>query len=133
MKSIFADTSYFIGLLYERDRYHERAINLADEIQSRITTTAFVISELASYMAQPRDRHRFLTFMTNQADAEDFVVVPCTPQWYEGGLDLFAERPDKAWSLVDCISFLVMENFGITEALTADHHFQQAGFIALML
>jgi predicted nucleic acid-binding protein len=45
---------------------------------------------------------------------------------------LYHLRPDKQWSLTDCISFLVMSEEGITEALTADHHFEQAGFVALL-
>jgi predicted nucleic acid-binding protein len=47
-------------------------------------------------------------------------------------LDLYASRFDKAWSLTDCISFVVMEQQGIREALTGDHHFEQAGFVALL-
>jgi uncharacterized protein len=41
-------------------------------------------------------------------------------------------RRDKEWSLTDCISFVVMKERGLTEALTADHHFEQAGFKALL-
>lgn len=48
------------------------------------------------------------------------------------GIELYSQRPDKNWSLTDCISFQVMKSFGITEALTGDHHFEQAGFVALL-
>jgi predicted nucleic acid-binding protein len=44
----------------------------------------------------------------------------------------YESRPDKAWSLTDCISFVVMNQHGLTEALTGDHHFEQAGFTALL-
>jgi len=47
-------------------------------------------------------------------------------------VELYAERPDKGWSLTDCISFVVMRQQGITQALTGDHHFEQAGFTALL-
>ena len=57
-----------------------------------------------------------------------FEVVGYVPSVYQGGFDLFANRLDKAWSLTDCISFHVMSVRGLTEALTADHHFEQAGF-----
>lgn len=50
---------------------------------------------------------------------------------YQAGFDLFAARPDKAWSLTDCISFGVMRERGLSDALTADHHFEQAGFRAV--
>jgi len=58
------------------------------------------------------------------------------PSWTttrsHGGLELYARRPDKSWSLTDCISFVVMTDRGLTEALTGDHHFEQAGFRALL-
>jgi predicted nucleic acid-binding protein len=45
---------------------------------------------------------------------------------------LWESRPDKEWSLVDCASFLVMQQKGLTEALTTDHHFEQSGFVRLL-
>ena len=60
-----------------------------------------------------------------------FDVVGYAPAVYQAGFDLFANRPDKAWSLIDCISFAVMTDRGLTDALTADHHFEQAGFRAV--
>jgi uncharacterized protein len=60
-----------------------------------------------------------------------FDVVAYDPAVYRAGFDLFAARADKAWSLTDCISFAVMTQRGLSEALTADHHFEQAGFRAL--
>lgn len=65
------------------------------------------------------------------ADAS-VVIVPPSPEMFEKGLDYFARRHDKAWSLTDCISFLVTAEHGITDAWTADHHFEQAGFTALL-
>jgi predicted nucleic acid-binding protein len=52
---------------------------------------------------------------------------------FDAGLELYSRRPDKEWSLTDCISFVVMEEHGLTEALTTDHHFEQAGFTALLM
>jgi uncharacterized protein len=50
----------------------------------------------------------------------------------KAGIDLYRARPDKEWSLTDCISFAVMHQYSIREALTADHHFEQAGFVPLL-
>jgi hypothetical protein len=59
-------------------------------------------------------------------------IVPPDPELFERGLDLFARRPDKAWSLTDCISVVVMSERGLTDALSGDRHFEQAGFRALL-
>lgn len=60
------------------------------------------------------------------------TVIPADRSWFERGVDLYRRRPDKEWSLTDCISFVVMEEEEIREALTADAHFEQAGFVALL-
>jgi hypothetical protein len=64
-------------------------------------------------------------------DAE-VTIVPPGPELFEAGLKLYSQREDKDWTLTDCISFVVMERMGIREALTGDHHFEQAGFTVLL-
>ena len=59
-------------------------------------------------------------------------IVSPSLDLFEQGVELFAHRPDKQWSLTDCISFVVMQDRGLTEALTANHHFEQAGFVAML-
>ena len=59
-------------------------------------------------------------------------IVPATSRDFQRGLELFAARQDKRWSLTDCISFVVMQDCGLTEMLTADRHFEQAGFSILL-
>jgi len=71
--------------------------------------------------------------MRADLDADsDVTVVPCDQGLLEAAIGLFSKRPDKQWSLTDCLSFVVMEREGITEALTGDHHFEQAGFVAVL-
>ncbi len=59
-------------------------------------------------------------------------LISIDEELYEAGWKLYAKRPDKDWGIVDCISFIVMQRQGITEALTTDKHFKQAGFIKLL-
>ncbi len=59
-------------------------------------------------------------------------IIPPDQTLFEEGIQLYTNRSDKAWSLTDCISFVVMQREGITEALTGDHHFEQAGFTTLL-
>jgi hypothetical protein len=60
------------------------------------------------------------------------VIIAPEDNWFTAGIELYTSRPDKDWSLTDCISFVVMQDRGITDALTGDHHFEQAGFRALL-
>ena len=60
------------------------------------------------------------------------TIIPADATLYQAGVDLYGQRSDKDWSLTDCISFVVMRQRGIVEALTGDHHFEQAGLIALL-
>ncbi len=62
----------------------------------------------------------------------DWQRLPATMEWFERGLELYERRPDKEWSVTDCISFAVMTERGVSEALTNDRHFEQAGFQILL-
>jgi uncharacterized protein len=66
------------------------------------------------------------------ADDRRIMIVPPNQELFDEGIHLFAERPDKEWSLTDCISFIIMREYDLTDALTADHHFEQAGFRILL-
>jgi len=78
------------------------------------------------------NRSAFLELLDMLNDSPDARILGPTPELFERGVELFRQRPDKEWSLTDCISFVAMHEAGITEALTGDHHFEQAGFRALL-
>jgi len=77
-------------------------------------------------------RPKFLSLLDDVETNTNVVIIPPEPEIFLLGIELYRSRADKAWSLTDCISFVVMNREGITEALTADHHFEQAGFKALI-
>ncbi len=132
MKPVFADTSYYVALLSSADEWHERAIDWSEKLLGRQVVTEYVLVELGSALADVRDRHLFVPFVRHVlADAET-LFVPASNSLLRSGLDLFARRPDKDWSLVDCISFIVMKQRRVSDALTTDRHFEQAGFKALL-
>ena len=83
-------------------------------------------------MTHGPDRALFCELYEDLANDRRVTIVPAAQDLFEQGVDLFANRPDKDWSLTDCISFIVMQEYGLTEALTADHHFEQAGFKILI-
>jgi predicted nucleic acid-binding protein len=97
-----------------------------------LVTTEWLLMELADALSAPTARSAAVAFLQAIRADPSFDVIGYDPAVYQAGFDLFAGRPDKAWSLTDCISFAVMTDRGLSDALTADHHFEQAGFRAVL-
>ena len=133
MKTVFADSYYFLAVGNDRDQGHLRAAEYASSFHGRIVTTEWVLTEVGDALSALEQRPQFLSLMGLIRSGKNSVVVDASHDLFERGVELFARRLDKAWSLTDCISFLVMEEHGLAEALTADHHFQQAGFVPLLV
>jgi len=133
MRPVFADSFYFIALASEADFAHQRVLAVSREIHRAITTTTWVLAEVGDALSAPHQRPVFIELMRNLKADLDVSMIPPSFELFDAGCDLFSKRPDKYWSLTDCISFAVMERFGITDALTADRHFQQAGVNALLI
>ena len=133
MTPLFADAFFFVALLNPKDRAHKSAWSYIEpDLDRPLVTTTWVLVEVGDAMATTtRNREAFLRLYRTLHANPTVEVVPGEDQ-IESGLDLYARRPDKLWSLTDCISFVVMIDRGITEALTGDHHFEQAGFRALL-
>ena len=93
--------------------------------------TEWVLMELADAFSAPPNRAIVTQFLQEVRTVSSFEIVPYDLEVFDAGFDLFANRPDKEWSLTDCISFAVMTDRGLTDALTADRHFEQAGFRAV--
>ena len=132
MRVVFADTFYFFALLSERDAFHEKAVAFSETYSGRILTTGWVLTELGDGWSKPQLRGELLPLIEGLRSDESTEIVSFSDELFEEGLQLYSERPDKEWSLTDCLSFVVMEREGLTEALTGDHHFEQAGFVALL-
>ena len=132
MNQWFVDTFYLLALLHPRDEAHERVANKSAAFRGQFVTTQWVLAEVADGCSDPRDRTRVADFLEIFSGQSNVHVVEASDEWFWRGMQLFRDRPDKEWSLTDCISFLVMEEHGLHEALTTDHHFAQAGFTALL-
>jgi predicted nucleic acid-binding protein len=91
-----------------------------------------VLLEVADAMAGAASRQAFLSLLKIVRADPKATVIPADRKYFDMGVALYAQRKDKDWSLTDCISFVMMQELDITEALTADHHFEQAGFVALL-
>jgi uncharacterized protein len=135
MTKIFADTGYWIALLNRHDQLHQRAILLSQTLQpTTIVTTELVLIELLNDFGSRNTSLRAIAINTLEALQSDpkIQIIPQTPEHFQAAFSLYAQRPDKAWSLTDCLSFIIMSEQQITSALSYDQHFRQAGFEALM-
>jgi uncharacterized protein len=132
MTTTFVDTSYYIALLNPRDSLHAKARAMRGDYALDLLTTDFVLLELGNWCAQRRERPLFTQFLGLIRRDPGLMILPASRELVDLGAGLYAQRPDKDWSLTDCISFGVMEERHIREALTADQHFRQAGFTILL-
>jgi predicted nucleic acid-binding protein len=129
---IFVDAGYLLALLNPRDALFERAQSWAVAIHEPLITTEYVLWELVNSFSAPIDRPKAHAAITEIRTSANWDVVHATPELFSEGLSVHRSRPDKNWSLTDCVSFLVMEQRGLQRALAHDHNFEQAGFEALL-
>lgn len=129
---VFADTSFYIALLSANDRHHEAAARWARAHEGITLTTEYVLIEVANYYCGRNRRDAFGELWISLKGDTESVVVSSSPDWFANGVLLYRQRADKDWSLTDCISFVVMRQYGLADALTCDHHFEQAGFTVLL-
>jgi predicted nucleic acid-binding protein len=130
---VFGDALYFLALANPRDQHHAVATEFAKDYKGRIVTTRWILAEVCDGLSSVTNRPIATVLMEQMTRDPRFVVVTESDEYFERGLELFNERRDKEWSLTDCISFVVTADEGLTDALTADRHFGQAGFTALLV
>lgn len=134
-RELFLDSSYAIALSSPRDQHHAHAVALARQIEAegrRLVTTRAVVLEIGNALAKQRYRTAAVALLDALERDPDAEVVPLSNDLFQRGWALYSRHQDKEWGLTDCISFTVMNERGLTEALTADDHFRQAGFRALL-
>ena len=137
MNEVFIDTSGWASHFLEKDPYHAKASTFITQWQQQsqnVVTTNYVLSELIVLLSSFRGQQRLaiLKFIETIQSADWIEIVHIDESLDKKAWQLLAKRLDKQWSLVDAVSFIVMEERDITEALTADHHFEQAGFVRLL-
>lgn len=131
MSLVFADAFYFVARLNRRDQHHERVVAFSREFRSHILTTDWVLMEVADALAKSECRSRIRDFTLHLRQASGCEVVPTSRDLLDRALEFYQQHKDKEWTLAHCVSFVIMRERGITEALTEDRHFIQAGFTAL--
>jgi uncharacterized protein len=134
VKVVFADTFYWIALGDSTDSAHQRALDLTSTLaDASVVTTDEVLVEYLNFFATASERLRRKALINAQQilEAPGVRVVAQSRDSILSGMVLYGARPDKGYSLTDCISMQTMRREGLTEALTNDRHFEQEGFRAL--
>jgi len=132
MTGVFADSLYFFALVNPNDEAHRRAVELSVSLDVPVVTTTWVLTELADGLSRSSFRKTFSLIVDKFRTDPLNIIVSASDALFDAGCHLYNARSDKQWSLTDCISFVVMRERGLTDALTGDHHFEQAGFKVLL-
>jgi uncharacterized protein len=132
MTAVFADTFFYIAILDRSDQAHSVVAAYVAGATNFMLTTRWVLTEVANYFGSTKLRTQAAALISELEHDPDVQIVGPSDLVYARGLEIYAQRPDKAWSLTDCISFAVMHERKLTQALTADHHFSQAGFTPIL-
>ena len=126
MKTVFADTGYWIALLDPQDTLHPKAINLSITlIQVQIVTSEMVLTEILNHFSKRGNflRYAAANFIESLQENSAITIAPQTDSIFQQALILYKQRPDQAWSHTDCSSFCIMQQQNILEALAYDKHY----------
>jgi predicted nucleic acid-binding protein len=135
-RTVLLDTSFLLALENRKDSHHELAKSLDRELLQQNALCLLhwgILLEIADGYARLGRRTKGLQLLERFENEQRYVIHPITETLLDDALSLYRARPDKEWGLTDCVSFVLMKQEGVTEALTADIHFRQAGFTALLL
>jgi predicted nucleic acid-binding protein len=133
MSAVFGDSFLYIALLNRHDQFHAKAVAFVDSFRDRVVTTEWVLAEVGDAFAGSKVRPHIKAFVNELKGNQSVEVIEASSTLFRRGLELYHARADKEWSLTDCTSFEVMEEFGLTEAVMGDRHYEQAGYRALLL
>jgi predicted nucleic acid-binding protein len=133
---LFLDTSFIVALDNVDDPHHEHSVRLASALVPHGVILGLhwgILLELLDGYARLSRRARGIELLNRLTTQSIYEVFTITGDTFAEALNLFRTRSDKEWGLTDCVSFVLMRQLGITDALTADQHFVQVGFRALLL
>lgn len=136
MKTVFADTHYWLAITNPRDSWAKTATAVRVGLgRTRLVTTDEVLTEFLAAVcrAGPVARRRTAEAVRAILMDLDVRVVPASRESFLLALARYEQREDKSYSLTDCRSMNVMDAEGIVEVLTHDHHFRQEGYTVLMV
>lgn len=129
---MFIDTSGWFSILDSREVRHQQASSLYESAH-KLVTHSYVLAEFVA-LSEARKKHRreMLQFLSDLLNDSEIDITWVDERLTRSAVELLVRRTDKNWSLCDAVSFVLMDELQLTDALTTDHHFEQAGFIKLL-
>jgi uncharacterized protein len=126
------DTSGLLCLHYKSEPFHTQATESYREAKTRLTHNYIAAEYVALANARRFPRQPVIEFVQDLIDSPEIATVWVDQAIHAAAIDLLLKRQDKAYSLCDAVSFVLMHQRGITAALTTDYHFEQEGFSRLL-
>jgi uncharacterized protein len=132
LTEVFLDSSYVIALVNKRDQHHGQASEVARVFgEHPLVTTDAILLEVGNGLAR-NFKAEAIAVIDEFLNSDEVQIISVDTHLFQKGFDLYKAYQDKSWGLIDCISFVVMREKGIADALTTDTHFEQAGFNVLL-
>ena len=134
-EAVLVDTWAIIALTNNRDAMHQRVTEVSQQLTEEgrpLVTTDWILTEFLGFATRPPNREVAVNIVERLRQSAWIEVVPATREQWEEGFQLYRDRLDKSWSLVDCISIWLCQRLVITDVFTGDHHFEQAGLKILV-
>ena len=132
---VYVDSGGFLALWDAAHEYHQNALALRARLareRRRLVTTDYVVDEAATLLLV-RHSHAAAADLLDTVERSEWLRLEWTgPERFRDAASLFRRHHDKEWSFTDCVSFTTMRELRVREALATDHHFEQAGFVALL-
>lgn len=129
---VFLDTSYIVALINQNDQYHKQALGLSEKYEYEpLITTNVILIEIGNALSR-KYRQQAIDIIQAIRSSDEVILVELDSILLEKAFDMYKQYEDKTWGMVDCISFIVMNEKGIREALSFDTDFEQAGFKLLL-
>ena len=132
---VYVDAAGWIALVNLRDALHTQAVRIYKQRlqeQCQFITASVVLLEVGNWLSPVPLRKLAIDLLHRIQQSSRIEVIHVTPEIYAKGWELYSNRLDKDWGIIDCISFVIMQERNLVEALTSDHHFEQAGFQVLL-
>jgi len=132
MNRIFIDTAFVVALVNQKDQYHKQALILSQEYENTpMIITEAILLEIGNALAKDF-KHEAVDIINAFQSSDEVITIEQNTQLFQKGFEMYEKYQDKDWGIVDCISFVAMRENNVTDALTLDDHFKQAGFNILM-